>query len=47
MAKVIRYKEGKAEGTLGLSRMAFSIGDTPLEARPFLYQTALIDRVPD
>jgi len=46
MAKRVRYKEGKSKDTVGLSRMIFPFGDNPLDARPFLYQTALIDRIP-
>jgi hypothetical protein len=46
MAKRVRYKEGKSKDTVGLSRMIFPFGDNPFDARPFLYQTALIDRIP-
>jgi hypothetical protein len=46
MAKRVRYKEGKSKDTVGLSRMIFPFRDNPLDARPFLYQTALIDRIP-
>jgi hypothetical protein len=46
MAKRVRYKEGKSKDIVGLSRMIFPFGDNPFDAHPFLYQTALIDRIP-
>jgi hypothetical protein len=47
MAKRVRYKEGKSKDRIGLSRMCFLHGEVQFEACQFLYQTALIDRIPD